>query len=472
MKLSSEQILAISKGDKEIAAFITLLTNRIEQLEDRVKGLERQLGQNSKNSSKPPSSDGMRKPTNSRKPGGKKGAPKGHQGHTLSFTLHPDEIKEYRASVCGACQRSLEHVPDQGYEKRQVFDVPAPRVVVTEHRAYKTCCPDCRHIQQGVFPERVTAPVQYGPGFAAWTAYFNVYQLLPLERISQLLSDMTGMRPSEASLLGMIEEMSEALEPLEQQIRERLRQSPVLHADETGFQVEGKGHWLHVASSPEWTLLGVHENRGQKGIEAIGLLPSFTNILVHDCYATYFQSSYGFTHALCNAHLLRECIAVETYDGQQWATGIRELLQESWEVVKVSRAAGIPLEEEVRQAIEQRYDDILTEGTLEWTVTTPPTLPTKGKKKQSKAANLGQRFQLHKEAVLRFIRDAQVPFDNNQAERDIRMAKVKIKVSGSYRTKKSAERFARIRSVISTMCKQNQPILSSLASALRGQFSF
>lgn len=350
--------------------------------------------------------------------------------------------------------------------------MPAPRVVVTEHRAYKTCCPDCRHIQQGVFPERVTAPVQYGPGFAAWTAYFNVYQLLPLERISQLLSDMTGMRPSEASLLGMIEEMSEALEPLEQQIRERLRQSPVLHADETGFQVEGKGHWLHVASSPEWTLLGVHENRGQKGIEAIGLLPSFTNILVHDCYATYFQSSYGFTHALCNAHLLRECIAVETYDGQQWATGIRELLQESWEVVKVSRAAGIPLEEEVRQAIEQRYDDILTEGTLEWTVTTPPTLPTKGKKKQSKAANLGQRFQLHKEAVLRFIRDAQVPFDNNQAERDIRMAKVKIKVSGSYRTKKSAERFARIRSVISTMCKQNQPILSSLASALRGQFSF
>ncbi|MFD0715715.1 IS66 family transposase [Paenibacillus sp. GCM10027626] len=487
MKISSQQVNQICKGDEEIAGFFHELLAQNQQLMERVDQqakeinelkmevheLKRQLGQNSKNSSKPPSSDGLRKPVNQRQPGGKKGAPKGHQGHTLKFSAVPDEVIEHRIATCPNCHQSLQDAPDVGYEKRQVFDLPVPRVVVTEHRAYTTCCPHCQCTQQAPFPKEVLAPVQYGQGFTAWVAYLNVYQLLPLERMSQLLADMCGVCPSEASILWMLQNVDSALEPLETEIREQLGESPVVHADETGFRVEGKGQWLHVISNEKWTLLGVHESRGSKAIEAMGLLPGFSHIVVHDCYATYFQSSYPFSHALCNAHLLRECISIETYDGQQWATSMREFLQESWELAKTSRVEGIPLEEELLQTIEQRYDDILTEGRQEWSkADSAESRLAKGKKKQSKAANLGQRFQLHKEAILRFIRDARVPFDNNQAERDIRMAKVKMKVSGSFRTKEQAKRFARIRSVISTLRKQHLPILASLASALRGQFSF
>ena len=494
MKLDSEQILQISKGDKEIAAFITMLTQtierqaahieqqakrieqqakRIEQLETRVKELERQLGQNSKNSSKPPSSDGLRKPANLRQSGGKKGAPRGHEGHTLHFSDVPDEIIQHVVSTCGTCQHGLEDVSILGYEKRQVFDLPAPRVVVTEHQAQKKACPHCASITKASFPSEIQAPVQYGPGFAAMTSYLHGMHLLPLERISQLLHDLTGLRPSEATLLNFIQDMSGALDPLLMQIQGQLLDSPVVHADETGFRIAGRGHWLHVISDAHWTLLGVHPSRGKEAIEAIGFLPMYTGIVVHDCFSTYFNVDYRFAHALCNAHLLRECLGIEAYDGQEWAMLIREFQQESWKIIKESRAAGIPLEEEILHDMEQRYDDILAEGRLEWR-TTPSTSPpsNRGRTKKSKAANLGERFQLHKEAILRFIRDARVPFDNNQAERDIRMAKVKIKVSGAFRTLTYAEHFARIRSVISTFRKQRYPILVSLAFAFRGKFAF
>lgn len=480
MKLNSDQILDISKGDKEIAAFITMLAQtiekqaqRIEQLETRVKELERQLGQNSKNSSKPPSSDGLRKPTNLRKSGGKKGAPTGHEGTTLRFTNTPDTITIHPILTCQGCQHPLENAPVLGYEKRQVFDLPAPRVVVTEHQTQKKVCLHCGCISQAAFPTKVKAPVQYGPGFAAMTAYLHGMQLLPLERIGQLLHDLTGMRPSEATLLGFIRDMSEAMEPVLTQIKGQLLNAPVVHADETGFRVEGRGHWLHVVSNPDWTLLDIHANRGKQAIEALGFLPVYSGIVVHDCFRTYFNADYSFEHALCNAHLLRECLGIEAYDRQHWATLMREFQQESWEVVKGARLTGIPLEEEVMHAMEQRYDDILAEGRPEWTRTESITpVSGKGRTKKSKAANLGERFQLHKEAILRFIRDEHVPFDNNQAERDIRMAKVKLKVSGSFRTLRYAEHFARIRSVISTLGKQRYPILLSLAFAFRRQFSF
>lgn len=487
MKLDSEQILQISKGDKEIAAFITMLTQtieqqarqieqqtrRIKQLETRVKDLERQLGQNSKNSSKPPSSDGLRKPTSLRKSGGKKGAPLGHEGHTLRFSDAPDEIMEHEVSTCGSCHHSLEDAAVIGYTKRQVFDLPAPRIVITEHQAQKKACPHCRCITQASFPNEIKAPVQYGSGMVAMTTYLHGMQLLPLDRISQLLHDLTGLRPSESTLLNWIQDMSEAKEPLLTQIQEQLMEAAVVHADETGFRVEGRGHWLHVISNPFWTLLGVDPRRGKQAIEAIGFLPVYSGIVVHDCFSIYFNAKYRFKHALCNAHLLRECLGIEAYDGQEWAKLIREFQQESWELVKESRAAGIPLEESIAYDMEQRYDDILAEGRQEWTRANPSVPASgRGRAKMSKAANLGERFQLHKEAILRFIRDARVPFDNNQAERDIRMAKVKIKISGAFRTLDNAEHFARIRSVISTLGKQRYPILDSLAFAYRGQFAF
>lgn len=483
--VDKEQIKQISHSDPEtIEAFITSLvdqftatieqyTAKIEMLENRIKDLERRLGQNSRNSSKPPSSDGFRKPTNSRQPGGKKGAPKGHKGHTLQFVESPDHVVHQTVSVCDTCQASLETVPSLGYEKRQVFDLPAPRVVVTEYRAEKKCCPHCQRTQRALFPEGVNAATQYGDGFAAWTAYLSAFQMLPLARIGRLFADLTGYRPSDATLLSYLEVMDHRLAPVEQSIREALLESACLHCDETSIRVQNKEHWLHTASTAAWTLFTVHPSRGSLGMIAGGLLPSYKKMVMYDFYSSYFKDDFTFTHALCCAHLLRECQGISEHDKHTWSTQMKTLLQESWKTVLAHRQRSEPLKEEIRQEVQQQYDAILKQGALEWSKdpVQPKTGP-RGRKKKSRAANLGQRFLEHKDAILRFLYEAEAPFDNNQAERDIRMVKVKDKVSGCFRTAQGAKIFARVRGFITTLLKQQLPVLSSLSAALRSAFTF
>lgn len=480
MDLTPEEVYQISKGDHEIAGFITLLletihrqTQQIEQLQSRVHELERQLGQNSNNSSKPPSSDGFRKPTNLRTPGGKKGAPKGHEGHTLRFSECPDEVIKHSLSVCSHCSASLVGEPCEGYERRQVFDLPQPRIVVTEHRAEKKCCPHCHTLQQATFPRGVNAPVQYGDSVTAWAVYLVAYQMLPLERACEVFADLTGYRPSEATLLSRLKIAYEQLAPYEQTIRGHLIASAVIHADETSARIEGTKQWLHNASTPCWTLQSFHDNRGSQAFDDIGLLPGYTGILMHDCHMPYFKDKYAFQHALCGAHLIRECQGIAEYDRHHWAPQMKQLLQMSWRLVQSARQANRPLAPNTIHRIEERYDAILRLGESEWRQgrMRQKTGP-RGRKSKSKAANLGERFRLHKEAILRFLRDDRVPFDNNQAERDIRMVKVKHKISGTFRTWQGAEYFARARSFISTLRKQKLPILASLTSALRHQFHF
>jgi transposase len=487
VELTPQQVNTICKGDQEIAGYFHALlahnkqlallvekqAKRIEVLEKRVHELERQLGQNSSNSSKPPSSDGPRKPTNLRTPGGKKGAPTGHKGTTLHFVEQPDEIIVHTLSTCTECQASLDSVESQTYEKRQVFDLPPPRIWVTEHRAEKKCCPECGLLLKASFPVRIQSPTQYGEGFAAWTAYLHAYQMLPLERISRLFADLTGYAPSEATLLASLQSTFQALEENEQTIRFQLFRKSVIHVDETGLRIEGKTHWMHVVSDAEWTLLGVHSKRGSQAIDELGFLPIYTGTVVHDCLSSYFKPVYTFDHALCNAHLLRECQGIAEYDGHKWAVQMKELLQESWSLARSARHHDLPLPEDVVEAILGWYDAILECGKEEWEKdTVRAKTGTRGRKEKSKAANLGERLRLHKASILRFLWDASIPFDNNQAERDLRMIKVKQKVSGSFRTASGAALFARLRSVISTCLKQQIPVLSSLASACRGQFSF
>jgi transposase len=474
LKFSKERITQISKGNPEdIALFITSLLETIERLENRVQELERQLNQNSKNSSKPPSSDGFRKPTNLRVPGGKNGAPKGHDGHTLRFVEQPDEVIIHPLPWCLHCSASLNEVTHSGYEKRQVFDLPVPRLLVTEHRAEKKCCPFCNHTQQAAFPVQVNAPVQYGEGFASWTVYLNMYQMLPLERTQQFFADLTGQRPSEATLLSHMEGMHQALEPHERTIREHLLRTEVAHADETTVRIEGKKQWLHNMSDARWTHMAVHKSRGSQAMDDIGILPAYTGILVHDCNMPYFKDKYTFGHALCCAHLMRECQGITDYDHHRWSTQMKQLLQESWRLARAAKQENRELDENKLLALERRYDEILRQGEAEWRKgkQREKTGP-RGRKSKSKAANLGERFHLHKHAILRFLRDARVPFDNNQAERDIRMVKVKEKVSGTFRTWRGAEQFARARGFISTARKQDLCILSSLTSVLLGNFRF
>lgn len=487
MDLTPQQVNTICKGDPEIAHFFNLLleenrrlrevvdtqAKQIRVLEKRVHELERQLHQNSHNSSKPPSSDGLRKRNNSRQPGGKKGAPKGHDGHTLCQVAEPDETIIHPLVTCGYCESSLAAVRAQSYDKRQVMDLPPPRMVVTEHRAERKCCPHCRRSQTAAFPRGVEAPAQYGDGFTAWTAYLNQYQLLPLERISQLFGDLTGYRPSEGTLLTHVKRMTQAVRPMVDRIRQYVMHSPVVHADETGIRVAGKVHWIHTASTDQWTFLGAHESRGSKGMNALGVLPQFKGYLVHDCYASYFKDTYDFRHVLCNAHLLRDCQGIADYDKHQWAAQMKQLLQKSWRTARQARKAKRELAEQEIRELEQQYDDILERGRAEWMQdAVPEKTGPRGRKSKSKAANLGQRFIDHKEAILGFLRDASLPFDNNQAERDIRMVKVKAKVSGGFRTREGLEQFTFIRSFISTLRKQHRPILASLSAALRSSFCF
>lgn len=486
MDLNPQQVLQICKNDTEIAGYfhemlahIRVLTDTVQQQANEIKSLKaeihelkRQLGQNSNNSSKPPSSDGFRKPTNLRTPGGKKGAPKGHQGHTLDFVSTPDEIIVYELSSCANCSATLDGVT-KAYVRRQVFDVPLPRLCVTEHRAEKACCPHCHINQHATFPKGIDAPVQYGDGFTAWTAYFSVYQLLPLERITRLFYDLTGYQPSQATLLAQINRMTIAVESIIPFIREQLRSKPVVHTDETGLRLQGKQHWLHSVSDADWTYLAIHPNRGSGAIEKMDVLTTYKGVVVHDCLNSYFKPEYRFEHALCNVHLMRECKGIAEHDRHQWAIHMKDLLKESWDLAKAARIVEEPLTPEVISHIELRYDHILHQGKIEWDKDPVPVKTgPRGRKSKSKAANLGERFQLNKGAILRFLSDARVPFDNNQAERDIRMTKVKSKISGAFRTIEGGEQLATIRSFISTLIKQKLPLHSSLLSLLRGQFNF
>lgn len=474
--MNPEEIRRISRSDPEtIERVITALVAQVaqvEKLEARVKELERQLKQNSQNSSKPPSSDGFRKlPPSSRKTGGKKEAPHGHPGTTLHWIDHPDKMIRLPLHTCPLCQSSLKGVSPTGEECRQVFDLPTLQLCVTEYRAEKKRCPHCHTTAKASFPVHVKAHTQYGESCGAMVSYLHQYQLLPLERIGEFFQDVFGHRPSEATLLSYVHRCAQGLASAEETIREQLLASSYLHADESGVRVEGKAYWMHVVSNANWTLLHVHRSRGLQAVKEQGILPVYTGCVIHDSLPMYFHESFPYTHGLCGAHLIRECQGIVDNDGHLWAVDMKALLQEACHLSKEARRQGVPLTKTVLASVEQRYDEILQEGQLEWG---PPKRSKlrKGRLTQTKAASLGNRFMTYKSYILRFLHDAVIPFDNNQAERDLRMVKVKQKISGSIRTMHGAEEFARIRSVISSLRKQSRPILPSLLLAIQGQFSF
>ncbi|MFB5760124.1 IS66 family transposase, partial [Paenibacillus medicaginis] len=261
-----------------------------------------------------------------------------------------------------------------------------------------------------------------------------------------------------------------ALEPSEQTLIDRLQGKIVVHADETGCRVDGKTQWMHVISDGQHTLLRYHAQRGSKAMDEHGFLPDYTGTVVHDCMQGYFKDHYTFGHALCNVHLLRECKGIAEHDGHTWAKQMGDLLTESWRLASASRQTGIPLSAEVILEIQARYDAILEAGQHEWAKDpVRAKTGTRGRKIKSKAGNLGERLLLHKAAILSFLWRPEVPFDNNQAERDLRMVKVKQKISGAFRTIEGADIFARLRSIVSTLLKQELPVLPSLSHALRGQ---
>ena len=437
----------------------------IAALQTRIAELERQLGLNSGNSGKPPSSDGLKKKparTNSlRERSGKKpGGQKGHPGKTLSRTESPDATIDHFPETCSGCGGALTGAAATGHTARQVFDLPEPQpLIVTEHRAFTCLCGTCGAETRAAFPEDVTAPVQYGARLAAVVVYLLHYQLLPEKRLAALMADLFGVHLVTSTIAAMSRNCATRFTGFAAAMRDRVAAAPVKHMDETGFRIGGKTQWLHIASTIWLTFYRVSPKRGS-------LLENVLGIVVHDHWKPYYTLK-GVLHALCNAHHLRELQALIEIEKEDWARKMQRLLRRACHAANLAREQGVLLSPGLIALIERSYDAILTDG-FAFHEAQPALISTarkrKGRVPRRTGHNLLRRLHGRKLDVLRFLSDPTVPFTNNLAERDGRMMKLRQKISGGFRSYDGAEDFAVIRSLLSTARKQGWDILQALAS--------
>lgn len=463
---------AYAEGEAAVWVLVEGQGRCIRELEAKLQALEDQLAKNSRNSSKPPSSDGLNKPVpKSRREvsGLPSGGQAGHDGHRLECVASPDKIEIHPIRQCGRCQTDLTGVAASGVEKRQVFDLPEVCLEVTEHQAEIKTCPMCGHVNRGVFPAEVTQPTQYGPRLRAQMVYFNVYHFIPLERTAEIISELYQQPVSDGTVVAAAVELAEQVAPVNDAVRTYLveTEDPV-HLDETGARVNGKLNWLHVASTPQVTYYAIHPKRGSEAIDAIGILPKRTGWSIHDAFAPYLNYPDA-KHGLCNGHLVRELVFLIEQRGQLWACALLELLLTIQHTVGRTKSQGqnaLPAFQ--LAAFEQDYDEIVAAADKEH----PPPVRhanQRGRLKQSPERNLLDRLIQHKDKVLAFAYDFAVPFDNNLAERDIRMVKVQQKVSGGFRSDAGANVFCQVRSYISTARKNGQRVLEVLYQVLNGE---
>lgn len=455
---------------EDLAARLTALEADIAALRAENAALRARLNTDSHNSSKPPSSDGpeVKPHPKSQRPQGQResGAQDGHPGHHLALVDNPDEVQPHVPEHCANCGASLAEAPVVKVERQQEIDLPPIKARVIEHRTETKRCPDCGAETRGESPAELKAPVQYGPNVLTLAVYLNQQQLLPEERTCQTLADLCGLPIAGGTLAAAVEQMYEHLKKPEAAIRESIERAEVAHFDETGINVAAHNHWLHVASTKRLTFYAVHEKRGRAAFEDIGVLKVFRGRAIHDGLASYW-SYRQCPHGLCNAHHLRELTFVFEELHQPWAGSLKVLLLEIKGCVDAARASGeTALPTAVKADFSTRYDGLLEAGLN----LNPPPPPTgkKGRPKRGKAGSLVDRLREHKTETLAFMEDFRVPFDNNQAERDLRMIKTRQKVSGCFRTFKGAQRFCRIRGYISTLRKHAMPILWALGQAIHG----
>lgn len=444
-------------------------SRQIEQLTVRVATLEAQLAKHSGNSSKPPSSDGLKKPapkSQRDKSGKKPGGQPGHKGATLCWSEQPDQFLAHRPEQCAHCGTALDQAASTTVDRRQVHDLPPMRIQVTEHQVHTVVCPCCRHDNRGVFPEGVVAPMQYGPHIQGLAVYLTCYQLLPFARTAMLLHDLLGVGLNPGTIQSTQRTCAQRLGPTLDQIKAALIQADQEHFDETGARIAGRLHWLHVAATDRFTFYATHPKRGQAAMDQIGILPAFTGRAMHDGWASYL--SYPCRHALCNAHHLRELTFLAEEEGFLWAQAMKRLLLDIKDAVDQAKARGqTSLEASAVFDYQKRYQTLIDRGYEAHPIREPSG--KRGRTKQSTGRNLVARLDVHRDAALAFLHDFDVAFDNNLAERDVRMMKLRLKISGCFRTTVGADTFCAIRSYLSTMIKQGHNAFQVLTRVMNNQ---
>ena len=466
---NAEELEQAHKATQDLREGLRQALMAIDYLQERVKALEGQQAKDSHNSSLPPSSDRFgRAPKSLRHKSGKKaGGQQGHRGHHLEQVEIPDQVVIHEVQCCEQCQLDLMDIPAQFPEHRQVLDLPPLRLWVSDHRVEEKQCPGCAHVTRAAFPTTIPAPAQYGTAIQALAVSLVEGQSVPYARTSQLLQDLLGVQLSAGSIATFVEACHQQLAEVETQIKAALIKAPVIHQDETGLRVGKTGHWVHVCSTEQLTHYAAHPKRGREALKAIGMMEHFSGTSVHDGLVSY--QGYTCRHALCNVHHLRELTFLEEELKQPWAREMKDLLLDMKQAVEQAREAGKrELDVLALGRFHRRYDLLLSQG---YQANPPPPPPKKvhgGRTKQNPARNLLDRLSNNKWQVLAFLYDFAVPFDNNQAERDLRMIKVQQKVSGCFRTDHGLAIFCRIRSYLSTLRKQGGHLLSALEQTLSG----
>jgi len=437
---------------------VKMLTQENQELKERVNQLESRINKNSTNSHKPPSTDGFRKPIqNSRvKTGKKPGAQDGHKGTTLKMIDNPDLVIEHPVQGLCSCGCNLAELPVSKIRRNQVIELVPRLIEIIEHRSEIKVC-SCGRVHAGD-GQIASAPVSYGGRLKALAVYFSQYEYIPFDRLQELFHDLFNLRISDGVLVDSNELCYENLEVTESEIKDRLLASVVSHFDETGIRCNKKLEWAHVCSTQNFTHLEMNPNRGRKAMDAIGILPNFKGVAIHDRYKSY--DSYEMEHGFCNAHLLRDLKGISK-PSRTWSKQMHSLLCTAKKFKEEGRMDPVMITK-----VEARYNLIVKAG---FEKEPEPKPCKKGRLKKSEAWLLLEMFRDHQNEVLRFVTNPTVPFDNNQAERDFRMLKLRQKISGGFRTRLGGAIFCRIRSYISTLRKQGHPVLESIHQAMIGK---
>ena len=473
----SRELDALRKEVAVMKAENVALRVECQTLRERVQTLEEQVAKDSHNSHKPPSSDGLSKPKpKSLRPKSERstGGQPGHPGHTLRMVEKPDRIVPHRVERCSDCGRSLAGQEPDRVERRQVHDLPEPKLEVTEHQAEVKTCP-CGCVNRAAFPPEAAAPVQYGPRVKSVAVYLGEYQLLPFDRLTEIMRDLFACESfSEGTLANFKTDCSRRLEPVEAAIRDLAAVAPVAGFDETGVRATGSLHWLHTVSTRLLTWYYAHKRRGCEAMDAAGILSEYRGCAVHDFWKSYFD--YGCDHALCNSHLLRELTFLWEEQKQMWAKEmIDQLLAIKEEVATASKAGLSALPPSDQDRFHKGYERIVKAGYDQNPAAEPgPGPKRRGRRKQSKARNLLDRFRDYPNEILAFPDsprgrdDFAVPFTNNQSETDLRMMKLRQKISGTFRSFQALVNFCRIRGYVSTARKNGLNALDALQRVFLG----